>query len=136
MALCHQISSLFTKWNSCFHLVHTAIFSNDTQVPFIEYTQLSICLHTSKHLQHTEVQNLKHNHRNGTHHMNDNDWRISHFFFCKLSQCRPTFFIVKHKTAHKKVYFSTHREQYSTDTDSMIMQVTVWTQRGQHSGLQ
>src|SRR4029434_1866659 len=45
-------------------------------------------------------------------------WRMSHFSFCKMSQCRPTFFIVKHKTVHnmqqKKVYFGTHREQYST----------------------
>src|SRR4029434_3443519 len=44
---------------------------------------------------------------------------MSHFSFCKISQCRPTFFIVQHKTAHKyaakKVfYFGTHREQYST----------------------
>ena len=28
-------------------------------------------------------------------------WRMSHFSFCKMSQSRPTFFIVKHKTAHK-----------------------------------
>ena len=43
---------------------------------------------------------------------------MSHFSFCKMSQCRPTFFIVKHKTVHnmqqKKIYFGTHREQYST----------------------
>ena len=26
---------------------------------------------------------------------------MSHFSFGKMSQCRPTFFIVKHKTAHK-----------------------------------
>src|SRR4029434_10059297 len=43
---------------------------------------------------------------------------MSHFYFSTLSQCRPTFFIVKHKTAHKyaakKFYFGTHREQYST----------------------
>ena len=36
-------------------------------------------------------------------------WRMSHFSFSKMSQCRPTFFIVKHKTAHKyaakKVWF-------------------------------
>src|SRR4029434_1501564 len=43
---------------------------------------------------------------------------MSHFYFSTLSQCRPTFFIVKHKTAHKyaakKFFFGTHREQYST----------------------
>jgi len=39
---------------------------------------------------------------------------MSHFSFCKMSQCRPNFFIVKHKTAHicgKKSFIS---EQYST----------------------
>ena len=51
--------------------------------------------------------------------MKDNDsGEMSHFSICKMSQCRPTFFIVKHKTAHeyaeKKLDFGRHREQYST----------------------
>ena len=34
--------------------------------------------------------------------MNDNDCRIVYFYFCKVTQCRPTFFIVKTEICSKK----------------------------------
>ena len=52
---------------------------------------------------------------------------MSHFSFCKMSQCRPTFFIVKHKTAHKyaakKVLFRyTQRTvQYCKPCDTVVL---------------
>src|SRR4029434_71140 len=51
---------------------------------------------------------------------------MSHFSFCKMSQCRPTFFIVKHKTAHKyaaKVLFRyTQRTvQYCKPGDTVVL---------------
>ena len=41
---------------------------------------------------------------------------MSHFSFCKMSLCRPTFFIVKQHTnmQQKKVYSGTQRQQYNT----------------------
>src|SRR4029434_3093136 len=52
---------------------------------------------------------------------------MSHFSFSKMSQCRPTFFIVKHKTAHKyaakKVLFRyTQRTvQYCKPCDTVVL---------------
>ena len=52
---------------------------------------------------------------------------MSHFSFCKMSQCRPTFFIVKHKTAHKyaakKVLFryTQRKVQYCKPCDTVVL---------------
>ena len=48
------------------------------------------------------VNNLTHYRRNGTHHMKDNDSMNELFSTSVVTQCRPTFFIVKHKHAAKK----------------------------------
>ena len=46
------------KMELVFYLVHTAIFSIDTYLSFSTHNYA--LLHTSKHLQHNEVQNVKH----------------------------------------------------------------------------
>src|SRR4029434_6227225 len=72
---------------------HSHIVKRHTHT-FIEYTQLSICctlpsiLSTLQCKIENTIIEMEHT-------------RLSHFSFCKMSQCRPTFFIVKHKTAHK-----------------------------------
>src|SRR4029434_5467381 len=51
---------------------------------------------------------------------------MSHFSFFRMSQCRPTFFIVKHKTAHK--YAGTHREQYREQYSTVNRVIPLFSQ--------